>query len=109
MTRSGLNASRLILPLAGAPAFFLTLTLGGCDRGDPAIPLPQPSASSVAQPAERPKMRPADRGRMIYTSGESSSGTPITARIGDGPPLAATTLACVQCHGVDGRGRPGGA
>ncbi len=108
MTRSGRKASRLIHPLAGAPAFFLTLSLGGCDRGDPDLPLPQPSASYVAQPAERPKLRLADRGRMIYLSGESSSGNPITARIGDGPPLQATTLACVQCHGADGRGRPEG-
>jgi hypothetical protein len=108
MTKSGWKASRLIHPLPGATAFFLTLLLGGCDRGDPDLPLPQPSASHVAEPAERPKMRPADRGRMIYLSGESSSGNPITARIGDGPPLAATTLACVQCHGADGRGRPEG-
>src|SRR5271165_1446203 len=108
MTSSLRQASRLIHPFAASIAFFLTVALGGCDRGEPDLPLPRPSESYIADPFERPKLRPADRGRMIYLSGETSSGRPITARIGDGPPLPATTLACVQCHGADGRGRPEG-
>ncbi len=48
------------------------------------------------------------RGRAIYTTGASPSGRPITARIGDGPPVAASLLACVQCHGEDGYGKSEG-
>ena len=62
------------------------------------------SAGATSEPA------PAQggRGEMIYLRGESPSGREITARIGDGQPLRATTLACVQCHGVDAKGRPEG-
>ena len=48
------------------------------------------------------------RGHTIYQRGESGSGQVITARIADGPELPATTLACVQCHGISGRGRTEG-
>jgi hypothetical protein len=108
MSRSGRRASRSNHRLRGAIVVLLALMSWGCDGREQDVPRPQLPAPSVARPAEISKTRPADRGRMIYLSGESPSGRPITARIGDGPPLAATTLACAQCHGGDGRGRPEG-
>ena len=49
------------------------------------------------------------RGRQIYQTGESSSGVPIVANLGDsqtGIPGAA--LVCLNCHGADGHGEPEG-
>jgi hypothetical protein len=108
MSRSGRKASRLSHRLREAIAVLLSVMPWGCNGRDQDLPLPQPTAPSAEGPAESSKARPADRGRMIYLSGESPSGRPITARIGDGPPLAAAMLACAQCHGGDGRGRPEG-
>ncbi len=45
---------------------------------------------------------------MIYLRGQTGSERVISARIGDGPELPATTLACIQCHGAEGRGRTEG-
>ncbi len=108
MTPVGRNASRSSRTLQGTVAVLIAHTLGGCDRSKPDPPIRQSGAANVAEPAETRKPPPADRGGMIYLRGESPSGRPITARIGDGPPLSAATLACVQCHGGDGRGRPEG-
>jgi hypothetical protein len=49
-----------------------------------------------------------ERGRAIYRTGLGASGRPLTARIGDGPDLPGSVVACVQCHGEDGRGRSEG-
>jgi Cytochrome c len=81
-------------------AMFIA-ALAGCGQRpglEPNNLAPAPSVDSI----------PADRGRMIYLRGESGSEGVISARIGDGPELPATTLACVQCHGADGRGRTEG-
>ena len=83
---------------------FLILALAGCSR-DALEPVPSAVPAHVT---DKPEGRPVDRGRAIYTRGKSPSGRPITARIGDGPAVPAAALACVQCHGVDGRGRPEG-
>ena len=49
------------------------------------------------------------RGKKIYSTGESASGKPITARVGlEATELPATQLPCVSCHGEDGQGRPEG-
>jgi ABC-type branched-subunit amino acid transport system substrate-binding protein len=49
------------------------------------------------------------RGKQIYLRGSSSSGRVITAIIGGGSTeLPATALACANCHGFDGRGKPEG-
>jgi len=49
------------------------------------------------------------RGRAIYRTGESSSGTPITAMTGaEDVEVPATVLPCASCHGRDGRGRAEG-
>jgi ABC-type branched-subunit amino acid transport system substrate-binding protein len=49
------------------------------------------------------------RGRQIYQSGVSPSGTPLTASVGDpAMEVPASILKCVNCHGSDGRGRAEG-
>ena len=49
------------------------------------------------------------RGQQIYRRGVSPSGKEIKAMIGDSADaLPASTLACVNCHGRDGAGKPEG-
>jgi ABC-type branched-subunit amino acid transport system substrate-binding protein len=49
------------------------------------------------------------RGQQIYRRGISPSGKVIRAVIGDSTDaLPASTLACINCHGRDGTGRPEG-
>jgi len=49
------------------------------------------------------------RGKQIYVRGASPSGSPITASLGgDANGLSGETLPCVNCHGLDGRGKPEG-
>lgn len=49
------------------------------------------------------------RGKQIYVRGESVSGAPISAVVSRGaPPITASILPCVGCHGSDGKGRPEG-
>jgi len=49
------------------------------------------------------------RGKLVYTSGESASGRPITAVVSRGAtPIPASILPCSGCHGDDGAGRPEG-
>jgi ABC-type branched-subunit amino acid transport system substrate-binding protein len=48
-------------------------------------------------------------GRQIYMRGSSANGPGILALLGDPPvPVPATLLACANCHGHDGIGRPEG-
>ena len=48
-------------------------------------------------------------GRQIYLHGTSPSGARLSARIGmGGLELAGASVACGNCHGEDGRGRPEG-
>jgi hypothetical protein len=58
----------------------------------------------------RAELTPAElRGRQIYRTGESSSGTPIVALVGpEDLELPATSLPCMSCHGRDGRGKEEG-
>lgn len=54
-----------------------------------------------------------ERGRQIFRTGASPSGGPsenkITAVLSDGAvELPASAMACANCHGPDGRGRPEG-
>ncbi len=49
------------------------------------------------------------RGKRLYTQGESTSGAPVTAVVSRGATeITASILPCVGCHGDDGRGRPEG-
>lgn len=51
----------------------------------------------------------SEGGRRVYTAGESASGGEITAALSaDAAPMSAALLPCVNCHGVDGRGKPEG-
>lgn len=49
------------------------------------------------------------RGRQIYIQGTSRSGKDILAYIGDASlEVPGSTMACVSCHGLDGRGKAEG-
>lgn len=49
------------------------------------------------------------RGKRLYTHGESTSGAPVTALVSRGATeIPASVLPCVGCHGGDGKGRPEG-
>ena len=49
------------------------------------------------------------RGKRLYTQGESLSGAPVSAVVSRGATaLPASVLPCVGCHGEDGKGRPEG-
>lgn len=57
---------------------------------------------SILSPLER-------QGKRIYLRGDSSSGAPIHAILGDPPmQVSAKMLPCVNCHGYDGGGIPEG-
>lgn len=48
-------------------------------------------------------------GQQIYLRGESPSGARLSARLGmSGLELSGASVACGNCHGEDGRGRPEG-
>ncbi len=50
-----------------------------------------------------------DRGRQIYLRGTSPTGQKITAVMGNsGLEIPGEAMACVNCHGRDGRGKPEG-
>jgi hypothetical protein len=71
------------------------------------------SLSLQAGPLSKPeKLTPAEsRGRIIYTTGQSSSGKPLSYKLlsaSEGS-LPAKGVDCANCHGIDGRGgREGG-
>ncbi|MFQ5503103.1 MAG: ABC transporter substrate-binding protein, partial [Phycisphaerae bacterium] len=55
-------------------------------------------------------LSPREReGKRIYLRGESNSGNPIHAWLGNPPmKVSAKMLPCMNCHGLDGRGKPEG-
>lgn len=59
--------------------------------------------------APRDEAERAQRGRRIYLEGVSPSGAEITAVLGEGVELPASSVPCASCHGRDGKGRPEGA
>jgi ABC-type branched-subunit amino acid transport system substrate-binding protein len=65
---------------------------------------------SVAFAASTDRLTPQERrGKQIYLNGTSPSGQEITAVIGAGGADAPGSLmACANCHGFDGRGKPEG-
>ena len=86
-------------------ALFLIASQCGCPRE---FPTGRDTGLAAAPEAPGTVAGSVARGHQIYTTGRSPRGRPITARIGDGPPVPAVALTCVQCHGDDGRGRPEG-
>ena len=49
------------------------------------------------------------RGKLIYLRGVDSEGKEITAFLGDPPmEVPGSLMACANCHGYDGRGKPEG-
>jgi ABC-type branched-subunit amino acid transport system substrate-binding protein len=48
------------------------------------------------------------RGRSIYELGVSASGNPIEATLAGGTRVPASVVACVNCHGPEGIGKPEG-
>jgi mono/diheme cytochrome c family protein len=82
-------------------AALLGAALAGCGPGaSPANEAPPPVVTADSPSAE-------DRGKVIYTTGVSAVGRPIIARVND-VPVPAGVVACVNCHGTDGRGRAEG-
>jgi ABC-type branched-subunit amino acid transport system substrate-binding protein len=65
---------------------------------------------SVAYAASTDGLTPQEkRGKQIYLTGTSPSGREITALLGAGDNDAPGRLmACANCHGFDGRGKPEG-
>ena len=56
-------------------------------------------------PAQTPS--PTEAGQLIYSKGESPSGSPLSAVLGD-TVVPATLMPCGSCHGADGKGRAEG-
>jgi ABC-type branched-subunit amino acid transport system substrate-binding protein len=82
---------RLILPAWLAVA----LAVGCCVR-----------ARVAAQEALAPQ---ESRGKQIYVQGTSPSGKEILAYIGESSlEVPGSVMACANCHGLDGKGRPEG-
>jgi ABC-type branched-subunit amino acid transport system substrate-binding protein len=51
----------------------------------------------------------AERGRVLYRTGESATGGEVIAVLGDGAvQIPAASFPCATCHGEDGRGRAEG-
>lgn len=50
---------------------------------------------------------PEEWGKVIYSKGESPSGNPLSAVLGD-TVVPATLMPCGSCHGADGKGRTEG-
>lgn len=64
------------------------------------------AAVAVSQVALSPD---EERGRQIYQTGVSSSGSRIEAQLREGEPLVpASVIPCLGCHGADGRGESEG-
>jgi ABC-type branched-subunit amino acid transport system substrate-binding protein len=59
--------------------------------------------------AQNPLTEQQRRGKQIYLQGTSPSGKEILAYIGDqNLEVPGSTMACANCHGLDGRGKPEG-
>lgn len=71
-----------------------------------------PFAGAQEAPETKPEtgLSPLEeRGKQIYTTGQSDDEIPITAMLGaDGVEVPAAAMPCANCHGPDGKGRPEG-
>src|SRR5947207_522371 len=67
-----------------------------------------PACSSAS--AQNPLTLPESRGKQIYLFGTSRSGRDILAYIGESSlEMPGASMACANCHGLDGRGKPEGS
>lgn len=66
------------------------------------------SAASDGRPDQAtPPSMSETRGKALYLTGESPSGTAVTAFFGEGQlELPGRSATCGSCHGSDGKGRP---
>lgn len=84
---------RLKLALLGGLVFFVTLVCCGWTR----------------EVSQAPLTRRLSNGRQIYLRGTGTYGNEILAYIGESSLEApGNSMACVNCHGVDGKGKPEG-
>jgi ABC-type branched-subunit amino acid transport system substrate-binding protein len=59
--------------------------------------------------AQDPMASAERRGKQIYVLGTSASGKEILAYVGEGSiEVPASSMACANCHGLDGQGKPEG-
>jgi len=112
------GAELVILP-SQASACLMVLVLAGCQPAETAVPrVPVATTvgagtqnlSGVAGEPRSGNLTPGQRrGREIYLHGSIPGGRPIRAVLGQSrEPVDAALLACGNCHGHDGRGRPEG-
>ncbi len=103
--------------LSVASIFLVLLATAGCRPAGVPQPTSRTTGVGVAAEARGPAEEDrADglsarerRGREIYLHGSAPGGKPILAVLGQSrEPVDAALLACGNCHGQDGRGRPEG-
>jgi ABC-type branched-subunit amino acid transport system substrate-binding protein len=81
---------------------FLLAVLGVLVCSSGAV-LSRASAQAALTPSE-------SRGKQIYLQGTSQSGRQILAYVGEAAlEMPGATMACANCHGLDGRGKPEGS
>jgi len=74
-----------------------------------ALPLPILCASWPVATAQNPLTLSESRGKQIYLQATSRSGKDILAYVGDESlEVPGSALACANCHGFDGQGKPEG-
>src|SRR5262249_20515008 len=68
------------------------------------------TSTSASGPQAESRLTPQEqRGREIYLRGISSSGKEISAVMGNsGTQIPASSIACANCHGPEGRGKTEG-
>ncbi len=65
------------------------------------------AAAQSASGSPEPLASDERAGRRLYLQGVTPSGEPLRALVGAGNmPLSGAAVACGNCHGADGRGRP---
>jgi ABC-type branched-subunit amino acid transport system substrate-binding protein len=69
-----------------------------------------PSSGACASATAQPRLTQREsRGKQIYLRGTSPSGSEILAYIGESSlEVSASAVACANCHGLDGQGKPEG-
>ena len=94
MRRPDTNGSAIRGTVTSAATVLLGVVLFAALVGTPA-----PGSGADALSADE------ERGKIIYTSGKSTSNRIITADVQrTEAPAPASILPCINCHGVDGRG-----